>query len=354
MSEKNDLSTLLEKLTEIVKDATLVDKANEALSMVLSTQNKQPRSCSKNNLSVVKEAVKYAFDNTHVVESVEPMPSESDDVDAYVVELSEKENDLYGPTFDKLSAYLLLRNVHLSNWYVHISEKTSRISILLMIDKSPEELIQNDSQKTLDLELYPENDLLLQLISYMINKEVGSYTDHPEMSKARCYRELTTELADHVIEMIEASKDIDIEYVSMPFRDYKEWGDAEKDELKKHVGEVVEITKYGSPWSTIMTDKIFPDGAEITLTNELFATAGELIVEDSFKWIQDCNILKWAMDLAKANKMTDDTIFELFKDSLSFGEKKHKEKADRAYKKYLKEESTGHKYDEQTEDAPPF
>lgn len=353
MSERNDLSTLFEKLTEIVKDASLVAKANEALSMVVSTQNKQPRSCSKNNLAVVKEAVKYAFDNIHV-ESVESMPSESDDVDTYVVKLAEEENGLYGPAFDKLSAFLLLRNIHLSNWYVHISEKTNRISILLMIDKSLEKSIQNDSQKALELEIYPENELFLQLLSYMINKKVGSYTDNPEKGKAQNYRELTLELADHIIEMIEASKNIDIEYVSMPFKNYKEWGDTEKNKLKKHIGEVVEIERYGSSWSTIMTDKIFPDGAGLTLTNEFFASVGEILVEDSFKWISDCNILKWSIDLAKANKMTDETIFELFKKALSFGEKKYEEKGDRAYEEYLKEESTEHPYDDQVKDASPF
>lgn len=176
-------------------------------------------------------------------------------------------------------------------------------------------MAKNDS--VLRLYLKEENKFFLQMVAYLLDNKIGSYTDDPLIDTTKCFVKLTPELAEHIIEIVKNSEDAEEEDWHEPQIPYDGWGEKEDEDFRNHIGQVIILSQFDEPWDSVMEDKIFPEGIKIEFAKDKFELALDVLDDGLFggekvDW-WDFRELKDSISLLLANGMTEADIFKSLK-----------------------------------------
>lgn len=161
-----------------------------------------------------------------------------------------------------------------------------------------------------------ENKLFLQLVSYLLDTKIGTYSKDSELATSNCFVKLTPELCEHIIELTDNCDDDDFYNKEIDFP-YDGWIDVGYDEFRKHIGETIYLSRYGMSWDEVMAAKELPDHVVLEYPIDKLNLALD-IIDDKFLSESSGDYylfrdLKDAIELLKANDYSDKDIFKLFK-----------------------------------------
>ncbi len=121
-----------------------------------------------------------------------------------------------------------------------------------------------------------EKELTLRLIGEMLEKGLGDADEYK-----KCFVKLTPELAEHVISMVESTSDEDwVKYE--PYLPFETWDDEECNQWRRHIDEIILISRFDDFYDDIMEHKSFPDGVKIQLADNMLDLAIDCIREYFF------------------------------------------------------------------------
>lgn len=170
-------------------------------------------------------------------------------------------------------------------------------------------------KEELNIHIQGENKLALQLASYLLDKEIGTYSDDEELAITRCFVKLTPEIVEHLIELTEKGRDdFWSKDISFPGDG---WVDDGYDEFRSHIGETVYLATSDWPWKNLLEADEIPEHTTMEYPKEMFFLALDCI-DDQFLSESNGNWwlfkdLKNAITLLKVNGYSDNDIFALFK-----------------------------------------
>lgn len=159
-----------------------------------------------------------------------------------------------------------------------------------------------------------EKELTLHLIGEMVEKGFDGTNEYK-----KCFVKLTSELAEHVISMVENTSNEDWTKYE-PYLPFETWDDEECAKWRSHIGEIIRVSKFGDPYDGIMKDKSFPDGVKIQFADDMLDLALDCIRDNFFDGAGGGNIpvywyfrdLDEAITLLHENKLSDKEISKKF------------------------------------------
>lgn len=186
-----------------------------------------------------------------------------------------------------------------------------------------------------------EKDIAMKIATYMLETALN---ERNKATRKDNFFELTSERAEHIIKAILNSKGLEFEYVSLPYKNYKEWGDKECLEFRKHIGETISLNVFTNKWNNLMESSTIPEGLGISLDTDVFYAALKWTVED-FKQhrggLDMFPVLKEGIALLLINGHSEDEIRTLFKEIYPVAKKDAYEEVERQsakeYQEFIKE-----------------
>lgn len=186
-----------------------------------------------------------------------------------------------------------------------------------------------------------EKDIAMKIATYMLNTALN---ERDKATRKDDFFELTSERAEHIIKAILNSKELEFEYVSLPYKSYKEWGDKECMEFRKHIGETISLDVFAGKWKNLMESSTIPEGLGISYDKDVFYSALRGIVADFKRYRGDLNMfpmLKEGIALLLTNGHSEEDIKRLFKEIYPVAKKdayaEVERQSSKEYQEFIKE-----------------
>lgn len=186
-----------------------------------------------------------------------------------------------------------------------------------------------------------EKDIAMKIATYMLNTALN---ERDKATRKDDFFELTSERAEHIIKAILNSKELEFEYVSLPYKSYKEWGEKECMEFRKHIGETISLQVFGEKWESLMDSSTIPEGLGISFDTDVLYAALKWVFVDFKKHrggLDMFSVLKEGIALLLTNGHSEEDIKRLFKEIYPVAKKDAYEEVKRQsakeYQEFIKE-----------------
>lgn len=176
----------------------------------------------------------------------------------------------------------------------------------------------SNSIDVLNLGISKENVLFLQMLSYLLDKKIGTYSKDAELATPLNFVKLSPELCEHIIALAEKCGDaLSEKNIELP---NDGWYDVGYDEFRSHIGETIYLSVSDYPWENALEAETIPDNTVLRYPMEMFETTLDCI-DDEF--LSDSRGDYWlfkdfkdAVELLKANGYSDKDVFKLLKEKM--------------------------------------